>query len=58
MTVFVEVFGTFGLTVSESKTEAMCMPDSTYNGNEDRLQRHGATIPPDNLLRPFGRHRD
>ena len=26
MAVFVEVFGTFGLTVSESKTETMCMP--------------------------------
>ena len=26
MTVFVEVFGTFGLTISESKTETMCMP--------------------------------
>ena len=24
--VFVEVFGTFGLTISESKTETMCMP--------------------------------
>ena len=28
MAVFVEVFGTFGLTISESKTEAMCMPIS------------------------------
>ena len=26
MTVFVEVFGTFGLTISEIKTETMCMP--------------------------------
>ena len=26
MTVFVEVFGKFGLTISESKTKAMCMP--------------------------------
>ena len=25
MAVFVEVFGTFGLTISESKTETMCM---------------------------------
>ena len=25
MAVFIEVFGTFGLTVSESKTETMCM---------------------------------
>ena len=26
MAVFVEVFGIFGLTISESKTETMCMP--------------------------------
>ena len=26
MAVFVQVFGTFGLTISESKTETMCMP--------------------------------
>ena len=26
MVVFVEVFGTFGFTISESKTETMCMP--------------------------------
>ena len=26
MAVFVEVFGTFSLTISESKTEIMCMP--------------------------------
>ena len=26
MAVFVEVFGTFGLVISESKTETMCMP--------------------------------
>ena len=26
MAVFVEVFGTFGLTISESKTETKCMP--------------------------------
>ena len=26
MVVFVEVFGAFGLTISESKTETMCMP--------------------------------
>ena len=26
MAVFVEVFGTFVLTISENKTEAMCMP--------------------------------
>ena len=26
MAVFVEVFGAFGLTISESKTETMCVP--------------------------------
>ena len=26
MAVFVEIFGAFGLTISESKTETMCMP--------------------------------
>ena len=26
LAVFVEDFGTFGLTISESKTETMCMP--------------------------------
>ena len=26
MAVFVEVFGTFGLTISEGKTETICMP--------------------------------
>ena len=31
MVVFVEVFGTFGLTISESTTETMC------TGNEDSL---------------------
>ena len=25
MAVFIEIFGTFGLTISESKTETMCM---------------------------------
>ena len=32
--------------------------DSACTSNEDSLQRHGATVPPDNLLRLFGRHRD
>ena len=50
MVIFVEVFGKFGLTISESTTETMC------TGNEDSLQRHGAAVPPDNLLRLFGRH--
>ena len=32
--------------------------DSTCTSKEDSLQRHGATVPLDNLLRLFGRHRD
>ena len=59
MAVFVEVFGTFGLTISESKTETMYVyADPACTGNDDSLQRHGATVPPDNLLHLFGRHRD
>ena len=30
MAVFVEVFGTFGLTISERKTETMCMPTNWH----------------------------
>ena len=52
MTVFVEVFGTFGLTISDSKTETMC------TGNDDSPQRYGARVPPDNHLRLFGMHSD
>ena len=32
--------------------------DSMCTGNADSLQRHGATVPSDNLLHLFGRHRD
>ena len=32
--------------------------DPACTGNEDNLQRHGATVPPDNLLRLFGRRSD
>ena len=32
--------------------------DSARTGNEDSLQRHGATVPPDNLLHLPGRHID
>ena len=46
MAIFVEVLGTFGLTISESKSETMCMPI------------HGATVPPDNLLHLSRRHSD
>ena len=30
--------------------------DLACTGNEDSLQRHGETVPPDNLLHLFGRH--
>ena len=58
MAVFVDVFGTFGLTISESKTETMCISISACTGKEDSLQRHGAAVPPDNVLHLFGRHSD
>ena len=32
--------------------------DPARTGNEDSLQRHGATVPPDNLLHLLGRHSD
>ena len=32
--------------------------DPARTGNEDSLQRHGATVPPDNLLHLPGRHSD
>ena len=32
--------------------------DSACTGNEGSLQRHGETVPPDNLLRLFGKNRD
>ena len=44
--IFVEVFGTFGLTISGSKSETMCM------------LIHGATVPPDNPLHLYRRHSD
>ena len=31
--------------------------DPACTGNEDSLQRHGETVPPDNLLHLFGRHK-
>ena len=30
--------------------------DPARTGNEDSLQRHGVTVPPDNLLHLLGRH--
>ena len=41
MAVFVEVFGTFGLTISESKTETMCMPISRAPATEIVLNATG-----------------
>ena len=32
--------------------------DPACTGNEDSLQRHGATVPPDNLPHLPGRHSD
>ena len=32
--------------------------DPARTGNEDSLQRHGATVPSDNLLHLLGRHSD
>ena len=32
--------------------------DSARTGDEDSLERHGATVPPDNLLHLLGRHSD
>ena len=58
MAVFVEVFGTFGQTVSESKTETVCILIVHGTGNADGLRCHGATVPLDNLLNLFERHRD
>ena len=56
--VFVEVFGAFGLTISESQTETMCMPIPLAPATKIVLQRHGATVPPDNLLHLPGSHND
>ena len=40
MAIFVDVFGAFGLTVS----------DPTCTGEADNLQRNGAAVPPDHLV--------
>ena len=39
MVVFVEVFGAFGVTISESKTETMCMPSTRAPRNADSLRQ-------------------
>ena len=57
MAVFVEVFGTFGLTISKSKAETMCMPipraPVTKIVFNSTVQQY---VPPDNLLHLLGRH--
>ena len=58
MAALVEVFGTFGLTISEKKTEIMCMPIPRAPATKIVLKCHGETAPPDNLFHLFGRHRD
>ena len=58
MVVFVEVFGTFGLTISESKTETMCMPIPRTPATKIVFNATGGTVPPDNLLHLPGRHSD
>ena len=55
MAVFVEVFGTFGLTISESKMETMCMPTPRAPATKIVFNATGQ-VPPDNLLRLLGRH--
>ena len=57
MAVLVEVFGAFGLTISESKTETSCRPIPHAPATKI-VFNHGATVPPYNLLRLFGRHRE
>ena len=67
MAVFVEVFGAFGLRRSLRRIWSDHLreqdgdhvhADPARTGNEDSLQRHGATVPPDNLLHLPGRHSD
>ena len=59
MAVYVEVFSAFGLTISESKTEIMCMPIPRTSApkivfNATGQQYRQTTF----LLRLFGRHPD
>ena len=52
MVIFVKVFGAFGLT---RKNVDHVHADSACIRNVDSLQRHEATVPPDNLIHLFGR---
>ena len=59
MMAFFEVFGTFGLTISKSKTETMCMPIPRAPATKIVFNATGQQyVPPDNLFHLFGRHRD
>ena len=58
MAVFVEVFGTFDLTILESKAETMCMPIPRAPATKIVFNGHGATVPPDNLIHLFEKHHD
>ena len=59
MAVFVKVFSAFGLTIYLKEQDGDHVhADPACTGNEDSLQRHGATVPPDNLLHLLGGHSD
>ena len=50
MAVFVEVFGIWFYYLREQDVDHMHADSACTGGNEDSLQRHGATVPPDNVL--------
>ena len=56
MEVFVEVLDTFGLTISESKTETMCMPIPRAPATKIVFNAARQQYCQDNLLHPLGRH--
>ena len=58
MEVFVEVFDTFGLTISVSKTETMCMPIPRAPATKIVFNATRQQYCQDNLLHPLGRHSD
>ena len=55
--IFVEVFGALDPTISEQDRDHMHADSACTGNNADSLQNHRATVPPDNLLDPFWRHR-
>ena len=58
MEVFVEVFDTFGLAISESKTETMCMPIPRAPATKIVFNATRQQYCQDNFLHPLGRHSD